>query len=83
MGFQLGTVPVKYLGVHLISTKLSICDCNSLITINAKISRWAKKSLSYAGRLQLLRSVLFSTPIQVYWILHFILAYTVYFHIEK
>lgn len=49
--------------------------------IIAKINKWAKKSLSCAGRLQLLRSVLLS--IQVHWILHFILPKTVCLHIEK
>ncbi|XP_039006622.1 uncharacterized protein LOC120134212 [Hibiscus syriacus] len=60
-GFTLGSLPVRYLGVPLVSRKLSVKDCHSLIDkIKAKLNIWANKHLSFAGRLQLIRAVLFS-----------------------
>ena len=64
-GFNLGSFPMKYLGVPLISTRLSHCDCQPLLEkIMARIQSWTSRSLSYAGRLQLIASVLYS--IQMY-----------------
>ena len=64
-GFSLGSFPMKYLGVPLISTRLSHCDCQPLLDkIMARIQSWTSRSLSYAGRLQLIASVLYS--IQMY-----------------
>ena len=71
-GFQLGSLPVRYLGVPLISTKLSSSDCRILLEkIVARIKNWIAKHLSYGGRLQLIKSVLFS--LQIYWMGLFIL----------
>ncbi|KAH7866207.1 hypothetical protein Vadar_017075 [Vaccinium darrowii] len=59
--FQEGTLPVRYLGVPLISTKLKYTDCKALIDrITNRTKSWANKYLSYAGRIQLVTSVLFS-----------------------
>ena len=56
----------------LISTRLTARDCRPLIDkITNRVESWTSKRLSYAGRLQLIRSVLFS--IQVYWSSIFIL----------
>lgn len=61
-----GKLPVRYLGVPLISSKLSVADCESLLgKILGRINSWMSKHLSSAGRLQLLSPVLYS--IQVYW----------------
>ena len=71
-GFKEGTLPIKFLGVPLISTRLTARDCRPLIDkITNRVESWTSKRLSYAGRLQLIRSVLFS--IQVYWSSIFIL----------
>jgi len=52
-------LPMRYLGVPLISKRLSAADCDSLISkISSKIDSWLVKKLSSAGRLQLLSSVL-------------------------
>ncbi|KAG6750319.1 hypothetical protein POTOM_047423 [Populus tomentosa] len=60
-----GSLPVKYIGVPLISTRLTHMDCLSLVKrITSRIQLWTSASLTYAGRLQLIKSVLFS--IQVY-----------------
>ena len=54
-GFSLGRLPMKYLGVPLLSTRLSHNDCQPLIDkIMVRIQAWTSRSLSFAGRLQLL-----------------------------
>ena len=64
-GFCLGRFPMKYLGVPLLSTRLSHCDCQPLLDkIMTRIQAWTSRSLSFAGRLQLLSSVLYN--IQMY-----------------
>lgn len=72
LGFQLGTFPAKFLGVPLITSKLSLADCMPLLEkVKSRISSWTNKFLSYAGRLQLIKSVIYA--IQAYWSAHFIL----------
>jgi hypothetical protein len=57
---------LRYLGVPLVSTKLSVADCKTLLDrITNRIGSWTSKNLSFAGRLQLLSSVLYS--LQVFW----------------
>ena len=77
-GFRLGSLPMKYLGVPLISSKLSHSDCQPLLDkIIARIQSWTSCSLSFPGRLQLISSVLYS--IQAYWCTMFIIPkYTCY-----
>ena len=76
-GFSSGSFPMKYLGVPLISTRLSHCDCQPhLDQILARIQSRTSRSLSYAGRLQLIASVLYR--IQMYWCsLFIILKFTI------
>ena len=72
LSFKPGTLPVKYLGVPLISTRLTYQNYVALIDrITSRIKVWTSASLTYAGRLQLVKSTLFS--IQVYWSNMFIL----------
>lgn len=67
-----GVLPVRYLGVPLISSRLSAEDCRMILEkISRRIGSWTSKNLSFAGRLQLLTSVMFS--LQVYWTGVFIL----------
>ncbi|GJW21869.1 RNA-directed DNA polymerase, eukaryota, reverse transcriptase zinc-binding domain protein [Tanacetum coccineum] len=64
--FKRGKLPVRYLGVPLVSKKLGVKDCKGLIDkVKTRVHDWKNKSLSYAGRAQLIASVLAS--IQVYW----------------
>ena len=71
-GFTEGTLPVKYLGLPLISSKLSYRLCLPLVMrICNKIDGWTNKCLSQAGRLQLLKAVLYG--ILNYWSVHFML----------
>ncbi|KAL6205027.1 hypothetical protein ACLB2K_022292 [Fragaria x ananassa] len=80
--FSLGTCPVRYLGIPLITSKLRMQDCSPLLDrIETRIKSWENKVLSFAGRLQLIQSVLSS--IQVYWASHLILPKKVLKDIEK
>nr|XP_043615878.1 uncharacterized protein LOC122587778 [Erigeron canadensis] len=72
MPFEEGSLPVRYLGVPLISTQLLYKDCNVLLErMEKRITDWRNKSLSFARRLQLVRKVLSS--LHFYWVLVFIL----------
>ncbi|XP_038895791.1 uncharacterized protein LOC120083957 [Benincasa hispida] len=59
MGFSLGSLPVRYLGLPLLVGRLRAEDYAPLIQrIIARIRNWAAWSLFFVGRLQLVRSVL-------------------------
>nr|GEY45699.1 hypothetical protein [Tanacetum cinerariifolium] len=59
-------LPVKYLGVPLISSRLLNKYCKILVEkVQNRIGDWKNKSLSFAGRLQLCQSVISS--MHVYW----------------
>ncbi|GKC98855.1 RNA-directed DNA polymerase, eukaryota, reverse transcriptase zinc-binding domain protein [Tanacetum coccineum] len=80
--FTIGKLPVRYLGVPLITKKLSVNDCKPLISkVKAKVSDWKNKFLSYAGRVQLIASVLSS--MQNYWASVFLLPKQVIYEINK
>ena len=81
MPFEEDTLPVKYLGVPLISTRLVYRDCKELVEkVQHRIQDWKNKFLSFAGRLQLVQSVLSS--MHVYWASVFILPSRVMLNIE-
>ncbi|GJW31757.1 hypothetical protein Tco_0051789 [Tanacetum coccineum] len=66
MPFAEGELPVKYLGVPFISSRLLNRDCKILVEkAKNRIGDWKNKSLSFAGRLQLCKSVISS--MHVYW----------------
>lgn len=72
LGFSLGNLPTKVLGVPLISSKLSYQDCTPLLhKITHRVTSWTSCVLVYSSRLQLIQSVLFS--MQSYWCSHFLL----------
>ncbi|GJS19319.1 RNA-directed DNA polymerase, eukaryota, reverse transcriptase zinc-binding domain protein [Tanacetum coccineum] len=57
--FEEGRLPVKYLGVPLVSSRLIYRDCKELIEkVQHRIKDWKNKSLSAAGRLQLVKSLM-------------------------
>ncbi|CAK8574090.1 unnamed protein product [Lathyrus sativus] len=65
--FQMGQLPFRYLGVPVTSKKLSIAQYSSLIDkIVEKVQHWTTRLLTYAGRLQLIKSVMFATT--NYWL---------------
>lgn len=76
LGIPPGVLPIRFLGVPLISSKLRQSDCQPLIhRITARVTSWTSRYLSYAGRVQLIKSVIFA--IQSYWAAHFILPKSV------
>ncbi|GJX41720.1 hypothetical protein Tco_0256710 [Tanacetum coccineum] len=57
--FEEGKLPIKYLGVPLVASRLLYQDCVELMEkVKRRISDWKNKSLSLAGRVQLIRSIL-------------------------
>lgn len=65
-------MPFKYLGVPLGAGKLKIQQYMPLVeTIAAKVKCWTSRFLSYGGRVQLIKSVLFE--MQTYWAQVFLL----------
>ncbi|GJR35154.1 RNA-directed DNA polymerase, eukaryota, reverse transcriptase zinc-binding domain protein [Tanacetum coccineum] len=68
--------------VPLVSSRLLIRDCVELIDrVQTRIQDWKNKSLSAAGRLQLIRSVL--GAMHIYWASVFILPSRVLLNIEQ
>ncbi|GJS81487.1 putative reverse transcriptase domain, reverse transcriptase zinc-binding domain protein [Tanacetum coccineum] len=66
MPFSEGELPVNYLGVPLIFSRLLNRDCKVLVEkARNRIGDWKNKSLSFAGRLQLCKSIIAS--MQVFW----------------
>lgn len=59
-GFPSGNFPIRYLGLPLMSRKLKIAEYAPLMTkINRSFHSWSAKLFSFAGRLQLLKTVIF------------------------
>ncbi|CAN0888287.1 Putative ribonuclease H protein At1g65750 [Linum grandiflorum] len=82
MGFKEGSLPVRYLGIPLISGKLRAQDCDILVSkITARITGWRVKTLSYAGRLQLVQAVL--STMSSYWMSIILLPKSVIKAVEK
>lgn len=71
-GFNVGSLPVRYLGLPLMNRKLRISDYELLLQklIN-RFRSWAIKTLSFAGRLLLLNIVIAGTI--NFWISTFML----------
>ncbi|GKA53967.1 reverse transcriptase domain, reverse transcriptase zinc-binding domain protein [Tanacetum coccineum] len=50
--FEEGKIPVKYLGVPLVFSRLIYCDCKELVKkVKSKINDWKNKFLSFAEKL--------------------------------
>lgn len=62
LGIRTGTLPIRYLGMPLTTKSLTAHDYEPLIDkIRGCMLCWSNKSLSFAGRLQLIQSVISST----------------------
>ncbi|CAA7013109.1 unnamed protein product [Microthlaspi erraticum] len=60
-GFRKGSLPIRYLGLPLLHRKLWKSDYSPLTDkIKGKFNHWTVKGLSFAGRLQLISSVIYS-----------------------
>ncbi|KAG7539011.1 Reverse transcriptase zinc-binding domain [Arabidopsis suecica] len=72
MGISHGALPVRYLGVPLTACKMKRQDYQPLLDrILGRFNGWTVKHLSFAGRLQLIQSVIYSTI--TFWASIFIL----------
>ncbi|KAL0381932.1 UNVERIFIED_CONTAM: putative mitochondrial protein [Sesamum latifolium] len=82
LDFQEGYLPLRYLGLPLLASRLTIADCQPILRkIDDRIKGWEGIMLSFAGRVQLIKSVL--TALQIYWAMAFILPKHVIKEIEK
>ncbi|KAL2235484.1 UNVERIFIED_CONTAM: Retrovirus-related Pol polyprotein from type-1 retrotransposable element R2 [Sesamum indicum] len=82
LGFQEGVLPMRYLGLPLISSRLTIAECRPLLLkIDKRIAGWEGTTLSYAGRVQIIKSVLIA--LSLYWASAFILPKKVINESEK
>lgn len=71
-GFQAGSFPIKYLGLPLMYRKLRVAEYAPLIDkVAGRFRSWAVRFLSFAGRLQLIASVITGTV--NFWITTFVL----------
>lgn len=81
-GFTQGSLPVRYLGLPLITSKLSLRHCMPLIMrIRDRIDSWVNICLNHAGRLQLIKVVL--SGILHYWSAHMFLPVGVLKKIQR
>ncbi|KAL0293831.1 UNVERIFIED_CONTAM: Retrovirus-related Pol polyprotein from type-2 retrotransposable element R2DM [Sesamum radiatum] len=79
LDFQEGHLPLRYLGLPLLASRLTISDCQPILRkMEARIKG---VMLSFAGRVQLIKSVL--SALQVYWAMAFILPKHIIKEIEK
>ncbi|GJV60546.1 putative reverse transcriptase domain, reverse transcriptase zinc-binding domain protein [Tanacetum coccineum] len=80
--FEEGKLPVMYLGVPLVPSRLVYRDCSELMErIKRRVCDWKYKVLSFAGRAQLIRSVLSS--MHLYWASVFILPTSLMLELER
>lgn len=71
-GFEKGIFPMKYLGFPISGRSWSKTDCQSLVSkVVTRLNCWATRHLSFAGRTQLINSVLHS--FHLYWATTFLI----------
>ncbi|KAL0349665.1 UNVERIFIED_CONTAM: hypothetical protein Sradi_4115700 [Sesamum radiatum] len=82
LNFQEGQLPVKYLGLPLISSRLSLANCRPLLDkIDGRIQGWGGILYSFAAWVQLIKSVLMA--LNTYWEMAFILPKGIIKEIKK
>ena len=80
--FASGSLPVRYLGLPLLTKRMTVSDYLPLIEKTRKrISSWTNRFLSYAGRLQLINSVI--TSLVNFWMAAFRLPSSCIKEIER
>ncbi|CAN1177469.1 LINE-1 reverse transcriptase homolog [Linum perenne] len=81
-GFVEENLPFKYLGMPLTAGKLRRCDCKALVDkITRRVTDWKARKLSYAGKVQLIDTVLGGTL--QYWMSNFVLPSSLIKEVEK
>ncbi|XP_062074097.1 uncharacterized protein LOC133778243 [Humulus lupulus] len=77
-----GTFPLKYLGIPMRPTKWKMADCGEILKkIKLRLHTWASRHLSYAGRIQLITSVLLG--LRNYWMNIFLLPQSIVKEVDK
>lgn len=70
--FSWGELPIKFLGLPLLTSRLNAVTCQPLINnLCSRVLHWTNRFLSQAGRLHLIRSVLFA--VQSFWAMYLFL----------
>lgn len=71
-GMPCGSLPMRYLGVPLCTKKLNLQNCEPLLQqIKKRLSSWSAQTLSFAGRLLLIKTVI--SGVSTFWCSSFIL----------
>lgn len=71
-GMPNASLPMRYLGVPMVTKKLTLLNCEPLIhQVKTRLSSWSAKSLSFSGRLLLIKTVI--SGITTFWCSSFIL----------
>ncbi|XP_062080841.1 uncharacterized protein LOC133785636 [Humulus lupulus] len=82
LNIEEGSFPLKYLGIPLRPTKWKDGDCGIIIKkIHLRLHSWASCHLSFAGRAQLIYSILLG--IRSYWMSIFLLPQSVTLEIDR
>jgi len=82
LAIQRGTHPIRYLGVPLSSKRLNFNDCQSLLAkVQQRLSGWKAKVISYASRLELIKSTLSS--FHLFWATVFLLPQLVLHALDR
>ncbi|KAL2898836.1 LINE-1 retrotransposable element ORF2 protein [Bienertia sinuspersici] len=81
-GFRKDSLPFRYLGVPICSRKINARQCEALVDkMTTRIRLWSSRNISFAGRSQLINSVLIS--IHQYWAQVFVLPMSVLKEIDQ
>ncbi|XP_062075276.1 uncharacterized protein LOC133779317 [Humulus lupulus] len=82
INLAVGSFPLRYLGVPMRPSKWKHTDCEVFIQkFRLKIQNWASRHLSFAGRIQLINSVLLG--LRNYWMYIFVLPQSVVKEVER
>ncbi|KAL0650745.1 hypothetical protein Bca4012_093436 [Brassica carinata] len=80
--FSTGSLPVRYLGLPLLTKRMTVNDYLPLVEkVRKKMSSWRGRLLSHAGRLQLIKSVI--TSLANFWMAAFRLPSSCLKEIER
>lgn len=64
LNFKIGSLPIRYLGAPLFSSRLKAADCQPLMDkYRKRLAGWRTSLLSYSGRVELIKSTLSSLHI--------------------